>query len=70
MIQASHFQTHKWSWNKQKFGHGFRKGAKARETVLARTRYTYENVNITPIEINDRCVEPTNEKAGYILVTK
>jgi hypothetical protein len=30
------FQTHKWSWNEQKFDRGFRQGSKPRTTVLAR----------------------------------
>jgi hypothetical protein len=30
-----HFQTHKWSWNKQEFGHGSQLDLKPRVTVLA-----------------------------------
>jgi hypothetical protein len=31
------FQTHKWSWKEQEFGHGSRRGPKPNTTVLART---------------------------------
>jgi hypothetical protein len=35
--RRSHSQTHKWSWNEQKFGHGSRWGPKPRTTMPAKT---------------------------------
>jgi hypothetical protein len=34
--RRSHFKTHKWSCNEQKYGHGSRQGPKSRMTVLAK----------------------------------